>query len=273
MDKIPCTVGILTLNSEAVLARCLESVKDFAEILILDGNSTDRTREIAVSHGARVEKQMETDEPNVRIQDFAAVRNKMLGLAKQPWFFDLDSDEYISPGLATKIRELARVEADGWTAYSVPRVAIVNGKLVRHAFFYPDRYTRLYKPSAGYHFHPQKKVHEKLIIPDSCVVEEINECVYAPWKTVEEMKGKNTAYLKIVADKMADKGTRNTPRLRWMSAAGAVRNAARSFQVRTKSWAIAQRYPREECLPSEYVNLFSDYHLQLAWMRFKAIFA
>ena len=45
--KLPCTVAILTFNSGKSLKRALESVKDFEDILICDGGSTDDTVEIA----------------------------------------------------------------------------------------------------------------------------------------------------------------------------------------------------------------------------------
>ena len=43
MDRIPCTVGIITHNNEATIERALESVKEFAEIIVCDGASTEKT--------------------------------------------------------------------------------------------------------------------------------------------------------------------------------------------------------------------------------------
>ena len=40
-EKINCSVGILTFNSEETLLKCLESVSDFSEIIICDGGNTD----------------------------------------------------------------------------------------------------------------------------------------------------------------------------------------------------------------------------------------
>ncbi|MBI2603994.1 MAG: glycosyltransferase, partial [Candidatus Harrisonbacteria bacterium] len=74
-NKIPCSVGVLTLNSAKTLARCLESFKDFAEIIVCDGNSTDDTVAIAKKYGAKVVKQYDSDEPNLPcVKDKANVR-------------------------------------------------------------------------------------------------------------------------------------------------------------------------------------------------------
>ena len=53
--KIPCSVPILTLNAKAHLETLLPQVTAlFDDVYILDGNSTDGTREYAASLGARV---------------------------------------------------------------------------------------------------------------------------------------------------------------------------------------------------------------------------
>jgi glycosyltransferase involved in cell wall biosynthesis len=52
MEKIRCSVGILTYNSGKNLRRALESVKNFSNIIIADGGSTDDTLQIAAEYGA-----------------------------------------------------------------------------------------------------------------------------------------------------------------------------------------------------------------------------
>ena len=106
MRKIPCSIPILTLNSEKHLKQCLESVKDFDDAFLVDGNSTDKTLEIAKEFGVKVYKQVETDEPNVKIKNFTEVRIKAFNLTKYDWYLDLDSDEYLSENLVKKIREI-----------------------------------------------------------------------------------------------------------------------------------------------------------------------
>ena len=49
------SVVLATFNEERNLPKCLDSVKDIAdEIVIVDGTSTDRTVETAKKYGARV---------------------------------------------------------------------------------------------------------------------------------------------------------------------------------------------------------------------------
>jgi dolichol-phosphate mannosyltransferase len=50
------TVVVPTKNEEGLIGEIVESVRPYAdEVLVIDGHSSDRTRDIAVEHGARVE--------------------------------------------------------------------------------------------------------------------------------------------------------------------------------------------------------------------------
>ena len=47
---------IITRNEERNIGRCLEPLSGLAdEVIVVDAESTDQTRDIAASHGARVE--------------------------------------------------------------------------------------------------------------------------------------------------------------------------------------------------------------------------
>ena len=53
-DSLPVTVAIPVKNEEANLERCLERLGPFAEVVVIDSGSTDRTCEIAKSYNARI---------------------------------------------------------------------------------------------------------------------------------------------------------------------------------------------------------------------------
>lgn len=121
---IPCSVGILTFNSEKTLARTLESVKDFNQIIISDGGSTDDTLAIATSYGCTIIEQYAKNHPGETsfhpIDDFARERNQLLAAATEPWFFYIDSDEYISPTLHDEISVISNQATPLHYAYEVP---------------------------------------------------------------------------------------------------------------------------------------------------------
>ncbi|MGD0038146.1 MAG: glycosyltransferase, partial [Bacteroidota bacterium] len=52
---IQLSVVIITYNEERNIVRCLNSIKEIAdEIVVVDSYSTDKTMEICNSHGAKV---------------------------------------------------------------------------------------------------------------------------------------------------------------------------------------------------------------------------
>ena len=48
------TVVIPTRNEEGLIGEIVDAVKVYGNVLVVDGHSTDKTREIATAHGARV---------------------------------------------------------------------------------------------------------------------------------------------------------------------------------------------------------------------------
>lgn len=48
------TVVIPTRNEEGLIGEIVDAVRSYGDVLVVDGHSTDRTRDIATAHGARV---------------------------------------------------------------------------------------------------------------------------------------------------------------------------------------------------------------------------
>ena len=91
---------LIVKNEEELLPRCLEGLLKAADrLLVADTGSIDRTREIALTAGARV-----IDFPWQN--DFAAARNFVLDLAEGDWLIFLDADEYLSAEDAVRLKEL-----------------------------------------------------------------------------------------------------------------------------------------------------------------------
>jgi len=152
------SIVLITLNEEANLPRTLESAKPLlrdgqGEIIIVDSGSTDRTLEIAQSHGARI-----FIEP---WQGFAAQKNSAMEKGSGDWVLQLDADEALEPELADEIN-VAVQQADVIGFY-VPRKNFFLGRWIRHGGFYPDPKLRLIRRGAGkfeeYGAHPTIKLN------------------------------------------------------------------------------------------------------------------
>ena len=126
---------IITYNEAAHIAGCIESVSFCDEVLVVDGHSTDETREIAVLLGARV---IERDWPGYRSQKAFAV-----GVAANDWVLCLDADEWVSDELGRSIRRLLD-SPPPCSAYRMPRRNILLGRALRHGGGYPDAKLRLF---------------------------------------------------------------------------------------------------------------------------------
>lgn len=80
---------IICKNEEALIARCLESVKQADEIIVCDTGSTDKTIEIAKTFTDKVFTDF------TWCDDFAAARNHAKSKATGDWILSLDADEYL----------------------------------------------------------------------------------------------------------------------------------------------------------------------------------
>jgi len=100
LKTLPVTVAIPVKNEEANLARCLERLGRFAEIIVIDSGSTDRTCEIAKAHKARVVDFRWNGQ-------YPKKRNWFLlnDPPQQPWVLFLDADEFVDDAFCDALAE------------------------------------------------------------------------------------------------------------------------------------------------------------------------
>ena len=86
---VTISLCMIVKNEERVLGRCLESVQEIAdEIIIVDTGSEDRTKEIAEKYHARVFEQEWQD-------DFSRARNYSFSHAEMDYCMWLDADDVL----------------------------------------------------------------------------------------------------------------------------------------------------------------------------------
>ena len=156
MTEVRLSATVLALDEEAQLPACLASLSFCDEVLVIDGGSTDRTREVAREAGARV-----LERP---FDDFARQHEFARTEARGGWLLSIDADERASPALAAAARAIADgTRPTSAVAFALPFKNHFRGVWLRHGGFWPDRHVRLYRRDAV-RYDLGRPVHEKLII-------------------------------------------------------------------------------------------------------------
>ena len=147
------TATIITLNEESNIRAACESVAWADEIIVVDSESTDSTREVAAAAGATV---ITNAWPGFSVQKQFAVEQ-----ASQDWIFSLDADERVSDELRNSISTLrGKAESEIADGYLVSRRTYYQGRWIKGGGWYPDRQLRLFKKSMGH--WKKRHIHESV---------------------------------------------------------------------------------------------------------------
>jgi glycosyltransferase involved in cell wall biosynthesis len=150
------SVVIITYNEEKNIGRCIDSVQNIAdEIIVLDSFSTDKTTEIAQNKNAEVTQN--------EFRGYGKTKYFATTLAKHDWILSLDADEALDELLQQEIHSMKNsLAAD---AYSMNRLNNYCGQWIRHGSWYPDTKIRLF--NRKYYNWNDAEVHEKIVCNNS----------------------------------------------------------------------------------------------------------
>ncbi|MDD4938331.1 MAG: glycosyltransferase family 2 protein [Candidatus Shapirobacteria bacterium] len=130
--------AVINVRNEAEdLSKCLRSIKDFAdEIIVVDMKSTDDSVKVAKSVGAKVfsHKPLNYVEP---------ARNYGLSKATGKWILLLDPDETLNKTLKKDLKAITQRSDVNFV--KIPRQNIIFGKWIKHANCWPDYLIRFFK--------------------------------------------------------------------------------------------------------------------------------
>jgi glycosyltransferase involved in cell wall biosynthesis len=133
------SVAIITFNEEKNIYRCISSIKEIAdEIIVVDSFSTDQTRAICLAEGVTF-----IEQPFLGYKE-----QKQFALAQCQYDFvlSLDADEAVSQELmdSIKVFKSKKSIADG---YYFNRRSWFCNSWVYHGRWYPDKKLRLFRRS------------------------------------------------------------------------------------------------------------------------------
>lgn len=143
---------IITFNEEKNIERCLYSIKDVVdEIIVVDSFSVDNTVKICEKFGAKVFQ--------VSWMGFSQTKNYANKLASNNYILSIDADEALSTEL---IQSILNVKRNLYGAFSFNRITNYCGKWIKYSGWYPDIKLRLFPKS--YARWEGSYVHEKLVL-------------------------------------------------------------------------------------------------------------
>lgn len=152
---IKISVCIIAKNEAKNLPRCLNALKDFDEVVLLDNESTDDSVKIASEY------------ENVKVFSspflgFGKLKQKAVGLAKNDWVFCLDADEVLDFDSKQKIKTLDLDDVS--KVYMINRKNYYKNEWIKTCGFYPDYLARIFnKTHTNYN---DASVHESVVIKE-----------------------------------------------------------------------------------------------------------
>jgi ADP-heptose:LPS heptosyltransferase/glycosyltransferase involved in cell wall biosynthesis len=198
---VKLSVVVITFNEEAKIERCLHSVVDVAdEIVILDSLSTDKTREIC----SRFEKVKFYEQPFL---GYIEQKNKALEFAENQFVLSLDADEALSDELKLSILKIkSNGDSDG---YTFNRLNNYCGQWIRHTDWYPDRKLRLFDKNKGH--WAGENPHDQYVMDENCRIGHLKgDLLHYSYDSISQHIIQQNRFSDIAARVLFDKGKKTS---------------------------------------------------------------
>ena len=193
MTKISAV--IIATNEAHNIVQCISALKKVADdILVVEGFSSDNTKELAEENGARVIQR--------KWEGYAKAKNFANSKAYHDWILSIDADEVLSAEL---IKSIQQAKANPTTVYAVDRINNFCGQWIKHSGWYPDWKVRLFNRNKVYWVGAY--VHEKLKYPADFQVERLNGKLYHySYRSLDDHKKRIETYSQLAAEEMHAQG-------------------------------------------------------------------
>lgn len=189
------SVTIITLNEEANIRQCLESVGWADEIIVSDSGSADKTVSICREYGAKVYEDA--------WHGYGKQKNLCAGRARNEWVLNIDADERITPELKDELQKIAPDSAKaGWF---IARKNYFGARWIRHCGWYPDYNLRLYRKDKG--SFNEVRVHEAVTV-DGTTGRLKNPLVHLTYRDIPDYFARMQRYSTLAAEELKGRGKR-----------------------------------------------------------------
>jgi glycosyltransferase involved in cell wall biosynthesis len=199
--KISAT--IIAFNEESNIKAACESVAWADEIVVVDSESIDRTRDIAATCGARV---IVNPWPG-----FGAQKQFAVDQASHDWIFSLDADERVSDDLRRTIEILkTRPDIELADGFLISRRTFYQQRWIRGGGWYPDKQLRLFDRTKG--SWKQRHIHESVAMNPGTHVGELSGDLlhYTSPNAAHHHRMIGERYAPLAAQQMYEEGRRTS---------------------------------------------------------------
>ena len=199
-NNIKLSVVIITFNEESNIKRCLESVKNIAdEIVIVDSYSMDKTKEIAEGYQLRW-----IEHP---FAGHIEQKNYALQQASNNYVLSLDADECLSDELLIEVK---KIKSDcQYDSYVFNRLTNYCGKWIRHCGWYPDRKLRLWNKNKG--AWGGVNPHDMVLMQEGCTTYRINkDILHYSYNSITDHLKQVNYFTDIGAKEAVEKGKKSS---------------------------------------------------------------
>jgi glycosyltransferase involved in cell wall biosynthesis len=207
MQKL--SVVIVCKNEEDKIGRCLQSLRGLTDdIVVLDNGSTDGTKNIVQTQGARL------------IEDswegYGKTKAKATLMAKYDWTINLDADEVVTEELKYELLNL-ELESEN-EVFSIPFKNFFGEKHLRYGEWGIDRHVRLFnRKKVNW---DQAVVHEDLALaPGTTIMKLKGFILHYTLDNIAEYAEKMQKYAMLKADQYALKGKKASWLKLWLGPA------------------------------------------------------
>ena len=194
MNLASVSVVVTTFNEAATIGRCLDSVRGFGEVLVVDSFSGDETVATARPRATALYQRPYTSPSEQK--NWAAAR------ARCDWVLVLDADEVVSDRLRA---EIAALDPQHHAGFWIRRRSEYLGRTIRGCGWQRDKVLRLYdRRRASY---PPARVHEEVEAAGP-VGRLAAPLAHTPYRGVEHHLEKIDAYTSRGAQQYVERGGR-----------------------------------------------------------------
>ena len=191
----PLSAVLITKNAEEYLDRVLGALRCCGEIVVLDSGSTDRTREIALEHGANWHERP--------FDGYGSQKRHAVVRAGFDWILAIDADEVLDDEAGAAVTAVDWDRQDPSLCWRLRRRPFVGRREIRFGHWNPDWVVRLFH--RGHHDFSSALLHES-VTPTGAIRTLPGSLIHYSYRDLGEIIRMD--YHRLKADRYREQGRR-----------------------------------------------------------------